>query len=195
MKTTEIRRLLEKYYNGQSSEEEELQLRSYFEAENIPAGYEAEKAMFRFFSENASVPLPSSEFENNIISAVDAAEKKIFIPVYKSRILVYSGIAACLLLLFGSYIFFIYNKRPRDTFSDPEIAYAETVKILFGVSSTFNHGTRQLDRVRKLEDAAVRGFAAINNSSRIIDNNLKNLDYFQQAINMVHSPMDIVKNK
>jgi hypothetical protein len=187
--------LLEKYYNGQSSEEEELQLRSYLEAENIPAGYEAEKAMFRFFSENASVPLPSSEFENNIISAVDAAEKKIFIPVYKSRILVYSGIAACLLLLFGSYIFFIYNKRPRDTFSDPEIAYAETVKVLFGVSSTFNHGTRQLDRVRKLEDAAVRGFAAINNSSRIIDNNLKNLDYFQQAINMVHSPMDIVKNK
>jgi hypothetical protein len=195
MKTTEIRRLLEKYYNGQSSEEEELKLRSYFEAENIPAGYEAEKAMFRFFSENASVPLPSEEFENNIISAVDAAAKKIFIPVYKSRIFVYSGIAACLLLLFGSYFFFITNGQSKDTFSDPEIAYAETVRVLYRVSSTFNHGTRQLDRVRKLEDAATRGFAAINYSSRIIDNNLKNLNYFQQAINMVHSPMDIVKNK
>jgi len=195
MKTTEIRRLLEKYYKGETSEQEELILRRFFEAEYIPDGFENEKALFRFYSENASVQQPSKEFENNIIAAVDKAEKNNFVPAKRSTIFIYSGIAACMLLLFGSYFFFIHNSQPKDTFSDPDIAYAETVRVLFEVSSTFNHGTQQLEQVRKLEDATAIGFAAINKSSRIIGHNLRNLDYFQQAINMVHSPMDIVKNK
>ena len=191
----EIKRLLEKYFNGQSSEEEEFELRKFFDAENIPSGYEAETEMFRFFSENASIPRPSEDFEKNIITAIDVAEKSSFVTVYRYRIYAYSSIAACLLLLLGSYFFFSRHSQPKDTFSDPEIAYAVTIKILYEVSSTLNQGTRQLDHFRKLEDAVVRGLASINSSTRIIDNNLKNLDYFQQAINMVHSPMNIVKNK
>jgi hypothetical protein len=195
MKTKEIDRLLEKYYNGQSSEEEELRLRSFFETAIIPDGFETEKALFRFFSENAPIPQPSEDFENNIISAVDKIEQNSSAPVYKNKYFIYSSIAAGILLLVGSYFFFIYRSEPKDTFTNPEIAYAETVKILFEVSSAFNHDTQQLDQVRKLENVAVRGFETINKSTRLIDNNLKNLDYFQQTINIVNSPFDIVRNK
>ena len=195
MKIMEIDRLLEKYYNGQSSEKEELKLRRFFESENIPEGYETEKAIFRFFSENELVPQPSEEFENNLISAIDSVERNNSVQIYRSRLFIYSGIAAGLLLLIGSYFFLIYKNEPKDTFSNPEIAYAETSKILYGVSSAFNHGTQQLVRVSKLENEATRGFETINKSAKIIDNNLKNLDYFHQAINIVNSPFDIVKNK
>ena len=195
MNTTEIRKLLDKYYRGDSSEDEELILRRFFEAKNVPSGFEEEKEIFRFFSENAKVPEPSEDFEKNIISAVDSSESRNLVPVNRSRVLTYSGIAACLLLILGIYFFFINNSKPKDTFSDPEIAYSETVKILYEVSSTFNHGTQQLDQLRKIEAVAARGISTINKSTGIIDNSLKNLDYFQQAINIVSSPMDIVKNK
>jgi hypothetical protein len=195
MRTAEINRLLERYYDGESSEEEELILRRFFEAENVRAEFEAEKEVFRYFSKNAEIPEPSTGFESKIISAVGANEQRSLILIFRSRLITYSGIAAGLLLLFGSYFLFTYKSQPKDTFSNPEIAYAETVKILFNVSSKINHDTRQLYQVGKLEEATAKSFATINKSGRIIENNLKNLDYFQQAIKIVTSPTDFVINK
>jgi len=195
MKTEEIRELLEKYYKGESSEEEELALRRFFEAENIPEEFACEKTIFRYFSEAASVPAPSEGFEEKIISVVAKDERIRLIPVFRSRVITYSSIAAGLLLLFGSYFFFIYKSEPKDTFSNPEIAYAETVRILFEVSSQFNQGTKQLDQVRKFDDVTAKSLSTINNSTMLIENNLKNLDYFQRAINMITSPMEFVINK
>jgi len=195
MKTTEISRLLEKYYKGESSEEEELILRRFFDTGDITGDLEVEKVMFRFYSEHAEVPEPSAELGMRIISAIDSKEKESgFIPV-RYRRLVYSGIAAGLLILLGSYFFYINKKGTGDTFSNPEIAYAETVKILYSVSSKLNRGTEPLEIVRKLDDATEMSFSAINRSTGIIENNLKYLDYFQKAINIVASPMNLNVNK
>lgn len=194
MKKAEINKLLEKYYDGESSEEEELILRRFFDNEYTAGDFEAEKDIFRFYSEQAEVPEPSVGFEQRIISAIDSNEESRFrrLPY---RIFVYSGIAAGLLLLIGTYFFFIHESEPADTFSSPEIAYAETVKILYNVSSKWNRGTEPLEIVEKVDYAREMSFSAINKSTRIIENNLKNLDYFQKAINIVASPMDIKVNK
>jgi hypothetical protein len=196
MNTMEIRKLLEKYYRGESSLQEEIILRQYFEAENIPEEFAAEKTIFRHYSQSIEVPEPSSGFEERIISALDSEEAKSkpfrikMIPLIR-----YSSIAAGLLLLVGSYFFLSRKIEHRDTFSNPEIAYAETVRILFDVSSQFNHGTQQLNRMKKIEDVTFKSFETLNKSTRIIDKNLKNLDYFQQAFKIVSSPMDYVINK
>jgi hypothetical protein len=58
-----------------------------------------------------------------------------------------------------------------------------------------NHGTAQLSKFGKIEDVAVKSFSAMSRSTDIIDRNLKNLDYFQQAFRIVSSPMDYVLNK
>ena len=49
MKEEELKRLIGKYYNGESTEEEESTLRNYFRKNNIPPGYEAEKSIFGYF--------------------------------------------------------------------------------------------------------------------------------------------------
>jgi hypothetical protein len=195
MKTEEIARLLEKYYNGESSEADELLLRRYFESENIPQEYEDEKVLFRYYSDNALIPEPSAGLGDRIISSLENSDERSRIPASRISLLTYSGIAAGLLLLIGSYFFFIRQKGPKDTFSNPELAYAETVKILYEVSSQFNRGTKQLGQIGKLEDATVKSFSSLNSSMKIIDKNLKNLDYFQKAINIVNSPVDFVVNK
>ncbi len=49
MKTREIKLLIEKYYEGLTSREEEMQIASYLEQNPNADGFEAERAMFAYF--------------------------------------------------------------------------------------------------------------------------------------------------
>jgi hypothetical protein len=196
MNASEISRLLEKYFNGQSSEEEELILRDYFTGNNISEEFSVEKEIFRHYSRSAIVTEPSVGLAERIISAIDSEEEKEnSFRFYRRRMIAFFSVAAGLLIAVAVYFFLKSESAPKDTYTDPEIAYAETVRILYDVSSQLNHGTNQLNNVVKMEDAAVKSFTSINRSTTIIVKNLKNLDYFEQAFNIVSSPMGYIKNK
>jgi hypothetical protein len=195
MNATEISKLLGKYYEGETSLEEEDILREYFAAENVPEEFAPEKKIFRHYSRSIKIPQPSDDLEKRIISALDSEEAKgRLFRLSRRELISYSSIAG-LLLLAGSYFLLSRSNQPGDTFSNPELAYTETVKILYEVSSQMNHGTAQLSKFGKIEDVAVKSFSAMSRSTDIIDRNLKNLDYFQQAFRIVSSPMDYVLNK
>jgi hypothetical protein len=189
MNTKELNRLLEKYYNGESSEDEELVLRRYFETDDIPESFKAEKEIFRYYSEHLNIPEPSLNFEEKIIAAIDSVDDKPEISKLRKQILIFISVAAVILVLVGSYFFFIQKSEPEDTFSNPATAYSETVKILFDVSSQLNRGTETLESVQKFEETATKSFKTLNKSSILIENNLKNLDYFQRAIYVAVSPL------
>lgn len=195
MNTQEIIKLLEKYYKGESTEDEELMLRDILQSENLPEEFEAEKELFSYYSGTGKIPEPSLGFEEKIIAAIDNNEKKEGLRRIRRGLLTMMSAAAGLLLLVGSYFFFVRKSEPKDTFSNPQIAYAETVRILYSVSSQLNRGTESLEPVRKFEYNTSKSFSAINKTTSLVENNLKNLDYFQKALNMVFSPMDIGINK
>jgi hypothetical protein len=195
MKEEELKKLIEKYYNGESTEDEERTLRDHFRHNYLPEWYEHEKVIFDYYTESEEVPVPSSGFEKRIIAAIDQNENRNGILKVRRSLQTVMSVAAGLLLLMGSYFILIHKSESKDTFSSPEIAYAETVKILFDVSSRLNHGTQTLEPVIKMEDAAAKSFATISKSTSLINNNLKNLDYFQRALIMVYSPLDITKHK
>jgi len=184
MNEDELNRLLEKYYNGDSTEEEEKVLRDYFKENSIPEGYEAEKVIFGYYSSSADVPEPSSGFEARILAGIDAADSKGENNKFRKHILPYLSIAAGLLILTGSYFFFVQRSEPGDTFTDPEIAYAETMKILLDVSSKLNHGANALQPVGKINAMSTKSFEAINKSTTIIEKNFQNLNYLQKAIDI-----------
>jgi hypothetical protein len=181
MKEEELKKLLERYYNGESTTEEEKSLREYFSLGNIPAGYEAEKVIFSYYTSSSVITEPSDGFEARIMAGIDNSDFKTGTGRFRKNILPYLSIAAGLLILTGSYFFFIHRTEPADTFKDPEIAYAETMKILMAVSSKLNQGTHGLKPVGKLNEATNKSFETINNSTKIIEKNLKNLDYLEKA--------------
>jgi hypothetical protein len=196
MNTQEIQRLLEKYYEGNSTEKEEAVLKKYFsETENIPEDLKPEKEIFKYYHEYKSIPMPSDDFENRIINSLDDVDKDSIIPWYRKRLYAISGVAAACLLLVGSYFFFIHRNEPRDTFSNPEIAYAETIKILYDVSEKMNSGVKALEPFNKIENTATRSIETLTRSTGMIGNNLKNIEYFQKALKVVYSPFDINTNK
>lgn len=195
MNGEELKRLIEKYYNGESTAEEEKTLREYFNENNIPEGFEAEKEIFGYYMAAGEVPEPSSGFEARILAGIDTFDNKRRSQKIREYILPLLGAAAGLLILAGSYLFFVNRSETGDTFTDPEIAYAETIKIIMDVSSRLNQGAQALEPVRRINEMTNKSFEAINKSSIIVEKNLKNLDYLQKAIEITNVHVEKSINK
>lgn len=180
MNTEELDRLLEKYYDGTSMEDEESILRSFFKGDNIPEGYEAEKAIFGYFNEGSvSVEAPAN-LEARIINRIEEAEKHKRSSLTK-RLIPYLGIAAGILIIIGLW-FFYDTRKNQDTFSDPKLAYAETMKILTGISAKMTQTEEALAPVAKMNEATSRGLRKISETTSIVEDNLKSLEYLQKTI-------------
>ncbi len=162
---------------------------------DIPEGYETEKIIFSYYTDSAVVPEPSIDFEARILAGIDASEiadgskriRRYLVPLLSA--------AAGLLILAGSYFFFMNRHDSEDTFSDPQIAYAETIKILRDVSAQMNHGAQVLEPVAKINEMTKKSFETINKSTRIVEKNLKNLDDLKKAIELNQTPVDKNINK
>jgi hypothetical protein len=195
MNEEELKRLIERYYNAESTEQEEKTLRDYFTGNDIPAGYEAEKEIFSYYTGSEEVPEPSIDFEARILAGIDASEIVLGSKRIRRYLLPLLSAAAGLLILAGSYFFFVNRHDSGDTFSDPDIAYAETIKILRDVSAQMNHGAQVLEPIGKINEMTKKSFETINKSTRIVVKNLKNLDDLKNAIELNHAPVDKNLNK
>jgi hypothetical protein len=195
MKEEDLKRLIDRYYSGESTEEEEIALRDYFKKGNIPEGFEAEKVIFGFYSESEDIPEPSIDFEARILAGIDASERQNASLKLKKYLLPLIGTAAGILLLAGSYFFFAGRAESSDTFKDPEIAYAETIKILREVSLQLNRGAQVLEPVGKMNEATKKSFETINRSARMVQKNLKSLDYLKNSDKIKQSPSGKSINK
>jgi len=182
MKEEELKRLLGKYYNGISTDEEERALRSYFRENSPPPGYEAEKEIFSLYMAAEDIPEPSADFEARIIKALDKADRNRRSSEFRRVLVPLLSAAAGLFILAGSYFFFIQRREPTDTFRDPQIAYAETMKILLDVSSQINQGTRPLKPVGRINEMKVKSLESINKSAVLVEKNLKSLGYLRNSI-------------
>lgn len=182
MNEEELNRLLEKYYSGESTEEEERTVREYFNGENILKGYEAEKEIFFYYKATREIPEPSQGFEARILAGIDMTDTKQGSLKIRRYLIPILSAAASIIILVGTYFYFDRRIESQDTYTDPKIAYAETLKILMDVSSKMNHATLTLEPVSKINKMTSKSFEAINKSTRIIEKNLMSLDYLQELI-------------
>jgi len=153
-KTAKI--LIDKYWNCETSLEEEDQLRSYILQNNLPEEFKKYQDLFRFYSDERTKEL-SQDFDEKMLNLVRKKHKKS-----SQRYLnwMYKVAAAVLLIL----SFFVINERfirvkdqakkvVEDTFSDPEKALEETKKVLFFVSQKLNKGKEEVSRLNKFKKA------------------------------------------
>ena len=188
MNTDEVKKLLEKYYEGDSSVDEELILKEFFSRDNMPEELEAEKDIFCYFLQSSGMPLPSEGFKDRIISAVDDEEIQVKYPGRKRILRIVAGIAASLLIIAGSYLYFNYRSEHSDTYSDPELAYNEAMKILVDVSVRLNRGTMELGKVGMMQDALDKSFETLNKPVSIVSEKM-------QALELLNNPFSLIGDK
>jgi hypothetical protein len=153
MEYNKIRELLEKYWEGESSLEEEEMLRSFYAVQHndLPADLLEAQPMFRYFSEEANREL--AELPPIQLAAVVK-------PMFWEHWMKY---AAIFLIAVGlGYAGRQYQQKQermdvvlaqRDTYDDPEKAYAVTKKALQLLAKNLNKGTSQVQKLSYFNEA------------------------------------------
>ncbi len=154
MNTTEIKKLIEKYFEGETNQVEETRLRDFFLNEKVPTDLAIYTGLFRYFSDTGKDEIPNPGFEQRFLSQIKEIPA---IPLAPERRQIYyiTSIAAGILLLCGLIFTFRHDiiKNPgnhllKDTYTNPAAAYIAAKKALVMVSVNLNTG---LDQVHKLQ--------------------------------------------
>ncbi|MBD8389284.1 hypothetical protein [Dysgonomonas sp. BGC7] len=101
-----IDKLLEKYFEGETSLQDEQELREYFSRPNIEEKYKSYAPMFSYFSENQKPRSKSKSKRRNIL-------------------FICTNIAASIALLIGAYIVFV---SPLDSNTSQSVVYIDGKK-------------------------------------------------------------------
>lgn len=132
----DIETLLERYYEGGTSLEEEKLLRQFFQNENLPAHLESHAAQFRYFSK-ARNQYPSPSFNSQLIEKLCAPERgRVFsLASWGMRIATSLG-----LVVIGFAGGFFYNQGPAPQPSAEIVAVSANAMPLTVMKKVLSFG-------------------------------------------------------
>ena len=113
----------------------------------------------RDFSENVRIPEGLEQELSDMIDSMDAAEKILPPDHSPARYIAWmTGIAAGIVMVAGLWTAVLDYRTPKDSFTDPEMAYAEVEKALATISEKMNPG---LEKAAAAEKTIERNLTAI----------------------------------
>jgi hypothetical protein len=156
MDSKHIEQLLEKYWNCETSLEEEKELRTYFGGSAIPSQLKETAQLFRYFEEEKKKSAGES-FDEAIIKQVHPRKGAKVVQML-SNIRLSRIAAGVVVVLAAAYFIHLEVKKAypdpiEDTYSDPKLAFEETKKALLMISRGFGKGKSEAGRIRMFNDA------------------------------------------
>jgi len=141
MEPEKIKILLKRFYNGETSEEEEAILREFFARPDVPQEFSAEKEHFRMLIQWQSESFLNESFDAKIIEKISSAHKpeRAFTGWYAL-----AGVAASVLLVLALWMGNHQDKNSNlpGTTTNQTLAYVQVRTALQMVSGTLNEGMR-----------------------------------------------------
>lgn len=152
MDTNRIRQLLERYFEGTTTLDEERTLRDYFTSDQpIDDDLIPFRVQFNLLDQNWLSPAENEALEtkimNRIMSLETIGEKKTRMP-FRHLLM-----AASIALAIGLSVILVnrfQHHEVKDTYDDPQLAYQETQKALMYISQKMNRGLEPLNNVSKI---------------------------------------------
>jgi hypothetical protein len=152
MNTNEIRILLQKYYDGWSTPEEELLLESYFLDGRTDPEFAADEQYFREIRDlRLQVIEVPEDLEQSVLNRLESIQNQL--PGKSRRILYLVMSSAASVLILVSSILFLNRRDLVGELSDPQLAYTESMNALEKISGYLNKGTAGLSNLGKLSEA------------------------------------------
>ncbi len=153
MEKKKIKQLLQLYFNGESTLEDERKLEAYFGAGEVADELKEYAEFFGGISELAELaddPTIEEDIMDYILENEHQEKTK-----YRSMWKIVTGIAASVIIVLGGFLFYQQqNQQPfKDTFDDPEAAYAYAKQTMQYVSGKYSQGLAELSNFEKLQAA------------------------------------------
>lgn len=144
MNTKEIESLLDRYFEGESTLQEEQLLRDFFQSPEVPDNLKIHQPLFSYF-EQASTETMESEI--NVIPRYPKRNRMIYI----------SSLAAGVLLVIGLFFTFLNDYHRKNQLyrltPDAQVAYSQTQDALLLLSGNLNNGLKQIQKFESLDKA------------------------------------------
>ena len=183
MKTEDIKILIQAFYQGETTVEEEQKLLHYFGNEDVPDELSEEKELFLRLYQSEAVETPENLESklNSLIDQLAEKEEKKLLPKTK-RLWIWTSAAACIIVLIVSSVIMKpeienllgHQNQHVRIITDPEEAAIEAQKALALMSENFNKGTNQLalvsTNVEKVNQLVEKQFKTINNHGKNNEN-------------------------
>lgn len=137
MELKQIEILLEKYFEGETTLQEEKELKAYFSSNNVAPHLDVYVPMFTNFQKQKEIQFT----------------KALPLQPRKQNNVKWIGVAASVVVLFGTLLYFNNQNTSKDlgTFSSPEEAFLETQKALHMVSLEVNKGVKSMEVLNEYE--------------------------------------------
>ncbi len=142
MELDRIEKLIEQYFQGETSIAEEKELTNYFSSLNVAQHLEQYKPVFGYFLQAK---------EQQFLQEIPLQSKK-------QKNVKWLSIAASIVFMLGIGTFiYLNNEKPVSgefgSYDDPEIALAETQKALALVSQKINVGMESVSDIKEYEQS------------------------------------------
>jgi len=172
MKTKEVKQLLQRYFNGETTIEEERKLEAYFRSEEVDKELEQYAEFFGGINELAN-SVDDSSIEDDVMNYIlenESQEKKKYRWLWQTV----TGIAASIIIVIGGMLLYQQNDQNfEDTFENPEVAYAVAEDALEYMSAKYSKGLAELSNFDKLQTASQplrKGVQPVNEFYENIEN-------------------------
>jgi len=179
-----LKKLLEKYFDGSSSADEEKKMLELLEHENLPSEFSEDRIMITGLFGNEEIPEPSPDLDKKIMTAIDESERNRKIISGKRRLYSIVAVAAAILIIISFWFILEDKSRVIDTYSDPQLAYNETIEVLYRVSSNLNKGRDQMEELSMISQTKSR-LNLIPESRDAVARELKALKYIENSIELL----------
>jgi hypothetical protein len=152
MELKEIQQLLQVYFNGESSLEDERKLEAYYKSGDVAEEVAEYAEFFGGISELANV-VNDESIEDDVMDYILENEHREKTK-YRSMWKMVTGIAASIIIVLGSFAVYQAQQKPfEDTFKNQEEARAYAAQTLSFVSGKYSKGMAQLSNFEKLRIA------------------------------------------
>lgn len=179
-----LEKLLEKFYDGTSTAEEEKKALEMLRRNDLPPEFDDDRLILEGLYGKSEIPEPSPDLGEKIMTAIDRTEKKERNAGTKRRLYSIVAVAASFLLIISFWFLMPGNKRPKDTYSDPQLALNETVEVLYYLSENLNTGRAQMNELSVISNARAK-LELIPESRNTASKELKALRYIENSVELL----------
>lgn len=154
MDSEKINELLNKYWNCETTLEEEKQLHVYFRNSSIPESLKETATLFRYFEEQRKKNLTDTSFDSRVIKKVRSPKGHVTTLLYNSMRIA----AGIVVLVLAVWLVRMEVRKTTpaevaDTFDDPKMAFEETKKALMMISKSFSTAEEQAKKINLFNEA------------------------------------------
>jgi hypothetical protein len=155
MDSEKIDELMNKYWNCETSLEEEQQLQAYFRSSSVPEQLKETALLFRYFDGQKHKSLTDVSFDSNVIRKINAPKKGRVRSLLFNSMRIAAGIIVLIVAvwLVRLEVRETTQQEMEDTYDDPKMAFEETKKALMMISKSFGAAEEQAKKINLFNEA------------------------------------------